>query len=62
MIRKAVLTAGLLATVFLGGAVTAAASLVNVHVHGLTNTGRTQIHIHYLVHNVSIDADGTLLF
>ncbi len=61
MIRKSLLAIALLLTLVLGGAATAA-SLVNVHIHGLSNAGRTQVHIHNLVHNVSVDADGTLLF
>ncbi len=62
VIRKSLLAMALLLTLVLGGAATAAASLVNVHIHGLSNAGRTQVHIHNLVHNVSLDADGTLLF
>ena len=61
MIRS-VLTTALLVTLLLGGAATAAASLLDVHIHGLTNAGRTQVHIHNLVHNVSVDVDGTLQF
>ena len=59
VIRKSLLAMALLLTLVLGGAATAAASLVNVHIHGLSNTGRTQVHIHNVVHNVSLDADGT---
>ncbi len=39
----------------------AEASLVNIHIHG-TNLGRTQVHIHHVVHNVQILDDGTLSF
>jgi len=62
VIRKSLLAMALLLTLVLGGAATASASLVNVHIHGLSNTGRTQVHIHNVVHNVSVDSDGTLLF
>ena len=62
MIRRSLVAIALLLALVLGGAATAAASLVNVHIHGLSNAGRTQVHIHNLVHNVSLDADGTLLF
>ena len=58
MIRRSLLAIALLLALVLGGAATAAASLVNVHIHGLSNAGRTQVHIHNLVHNVSTDAVG----
>ena len=40
----------------------AAGDLVNVHVHGLNNAGRVDIHIHNIVHNPQLLSDNTLMF
>jgi len=59
---KRLLLAPLIGLALLASGAAAAADLVNVHVHGLNNAGRIQIHIHNIVHNVQLLNDNTLTF
>ena len=59
---KRLLIAPLVAVMLFASGAVAAADLVNVHIHGLTNAGRIQVHVHHVVSNVKVLSDGTLTF
>ena len=59
---RKLLVAPFVALLLFGSGFVAAADLVNVHIHGLNNAGRIQVHIHQVVQNVQVLSDGSLVF
>jgi len=59
---RKLLFAPFVALLLMGSGIVAAGDLVNVHIHGLTNAGRIQVHIHHVVSNIQVLSDGSLLF
>ena len=59
---RMLLVAPFVALLLAASGLVAAADLLNVHVHGLNNAGRVQVHLHQVVQNVQVLSDGSLLF